>query len=146
MPIYFWLMSSYIWHKGLYYITLWTIWRFFISTAWAIQTQIDKATISHPGGMLTIWRFLISTAWTIQSQIDKHSMILRYVHYGDFNKDYMILPGVRYNYFAEDRIAILDHLIIRWDHTQRYKQGYNRCNYVIFKIFVFVFYLSPMMQ
>jgi hypothetical protein len=35
-------------------------------------------------------------------------MILRYVHYGDFNKDYMILPGVRYNYFVEDRMAILD--------------------------------------
>jgi hypothetical protein len=71
-------------------------------------------------------------------------MILRYVHYEDFNKDYMILPGVRYNYFVEDRMAILDHLIIRWDHTQRYKQGYNRCNYAFFKIFVFVFYLSPM--
>jgi hypothetical protein len=37
----------------------------------------------------------------------KYSMILQCVRYGDFDKDYMILPGVRYVYLVKDCIAIL---------------------------------------
>jgi hypothetical protein len=56
----------------------------------------------------------------------------------------MILPGVRYNYYVKDCMAILDHLIKRRDYTRRHKQGYNRYNYVIFKFLFLFFYLSPM--
>jgi hypothetical protein len=50
----------------------------------------------------------------------EYSMILRCVPYGDFDKDYMLLPGVRYGYFVKDCMAILSRVIRRLDHTRRY--------------------------
>jgi hypothetical protein len=63
--------------------------------------------------------FTINTACYVWGYM-KYSMILRCVRYGDFDKDYMLLPGVRYGYFVKNRMAILSHVIRRLDHTQRY--------------------------